>query len=120
MKRILFVRKWKEYTSQFFLPKRSIRLVSILSRVNKYSLFSTYAFVLIVGQIYITVFSAKFCELSCFFAFYSRLLKTYCIQSSQTSSNIRSWSAKCDITAELLNEREGLMAVISETSVYFS
>jgi hypothetical protein len=44
---------------------------------------------------------------------------------SQTSSNnsvwsIRCWSAKCDITVKLLNERAGLMTIISETLVYFS
>lgn len=70
-------------------------------------------------------FSTNFVNyLSCFCAFYFCLLKICYNQFSQTSSKncvlrIRSWSARCDITVELLNKREGLMAVISETLVYF-
>jgi hypothetical protein len=64
-------------------------------------------------------------KLSCICAFYSRLLKTCCNRLSQTSSDncvlsILSWSAKCNITVELLYERESLMAAISETLVYFA
>jgi len=60
MKYILFVRKWKEYTALFFVPKRSIRHVSILSRVTTYSPFSTYPCVILVGKIYMFESSANF------------------------------------------------------------